>query len=388
MKLTFGYIFGAMILPNLILLYLWYRVVFPRKNMKPICRLLCYLTLIFFAINPFLFLIVGGNKVYPKLPPLFIEYSRVASFVLLIFAFFIWLKDAFSLLSRILAKFFSCKSLGFSLSKKFMATAFAIAFALACYGNYCAHRLPIVTEYTVKSESLPSSFNGFKIALVTDIHAWRGQGKDFVQSVVDITNAQHCQLVLLGGDYLDETIADLGEALLPLKSLKSQVGIYAVPGNHEYYFDYSEWKKFFEEKLNIPVLINQHKMIVSSANQAIFLTGVSDKFATHIGDEMPDVKRALPVLGFPVFNILLSHRPDAAKENSKLDVNLQLSGHTHGGILPFLSKIICFFHAGGYVAGEYKLPHMTLIVSRGATGGSIRIMNPAEIVVVTLKCRK
>lgn len=388
MILTFGRIFGAIILPDLILLYLWYRVIFPQKNMKPICRLLCHLPLIFFAVNPFLFLIVGGNFIHPNLPLPLIEYSGVAFFILVIFAFFIWLRDVFFILSKLMTKIFSFRSLGFSLGKRFIFTAFALAFVLACYGNYSSHRLPIVTEYTVESEALPSSFNGYKIAFITDIHAWRARGRDFVQSLVDITNAQDCKLVLLGGDYLDETMEDFGEALLPLKDLKSQAGIYAVPGNHEYYFNFAEWKKFFEEKLNIPVLINQHKMIVSSAEQAIFLTGVSDKFAKHTEDEMPDVKRALPVFGFPVFNILLSHRPNDAKENCKLGVNLQLSGHTHGGIMPFFSKILSLFHDGGYIAGEYKLPHMKLIVSRGVTMGNIRIMNPAEIVVVTLKQAK
>ncbi len=386
MKLTIGYIFWAMIIPLFPLLYIWFRVVLPQKNIKPIYRLLCYLTLIFFEIKPLIFLLIEGNRSTSRLSPFFIELSGIIFFALVIFVFCVLVRDILILL----LKNFSAKPLDFSLGQKFLIASFITAFTLSCYGTYNAHLLPIVTEYTVESKHLPSSFDGLRIAYIADIHAWHGRGSSFVQSVVDITNEQKCQLVLLGGDYLDGSVEDMEDALLPLKSLHSKYGTFAVPGNHEYYFDYVAWKKFFEEKLNIPVLINQHKFIEGYNGQIIFITGISDSFAKKIGEEVPDVRRAMPVFGYHVFNILLSHRPDNARENNRLGIDLQLSGHTHGGFLPVLSKIVGLFN-NGFVVGQYELSNMSLIVSRGtgyAQGLPTRIMNPAEIVVVTLRCKK
>ena len=386
MELNVGYIFWAMIVPLFPLLYIWFRVVLPHKNMKPIYRQLCYLTLIFFEIKPLFFLLIEGERSTSHLSPFFIEFSGIVFFALVIFAFLLLVRDILILL----LKNFSAKPLDFSLGQKFLIASFITAFALSCYGTHNAHLLPIVTEYTVESKHLPSSFDGLKIAYIADIHAWHGRGRSFVQSVVDITNEQKCQLVLLGGDYLDASVEDMGDTLLPLKDLHSKYGTFAVPGNHEYYFNYTAWKKFFEEKLNIPVLINQHKFIEGQNGQIIFITGIPDKFAKKIDEEVPDIKRAMPVFGYHVFNILLSHRPDNARENNRLGIDLQLSGHTHGGFLPVLSKIVGLFN-NGFEVGQYKLSNMTLIVSRGtgyAQGLPTRILNPAEIVVVTLRCKK
>ena len=387
---SLSYIFRASILPTLLLLYVFYRVILPRKVLKPIYRFLFGGLLLFLIIRPLIFLCAGGSISSPHLSAFFIEYSGVVLFAVLILAVFILLRDIFLLFTMLLAKIFHCKSLGFTLERKFIVPSLLVAFALSFYGNYNAHLLPVVRNYTVVSKDLPSSFDGFKIAFISDTHVWQGRGKDFMQSVVDITNKQNCQLVLLGGDYLDGAVEDFGEALLPLKNLRHTVGIFAVPGNHEYYFDYAGWKKFFEEKLNITVLINQHKKIVSSNGQAIFVTGVPDILAGKIGEKMPDVNHALPVLDKPSFIILLCHRPDEASKNNNFGIDLQLSGHTHGGLVPFLSKIVACFN-DGFVVGQYNLSHMTLIVTRGAgywQGFAERIASPAEISVITLKCKK
>ena len=306
--------------------------------------------------------------------------------ILILFAVVLVFWGILILFNKLWRKFFSRKPFNFSLGANFIIPIFLIVVIVFFYGNYNAHISPIVTEYTVESRHLPSSFDGLRIAFIADIHASRDRGRAFVQSVVDITNKQKCQLILLGGDYLDGSVEDLGDALLPLKNLHSKYGTFAVPGNHEYYFNYAAWKKFFEKKLNITVLINQHKFIEGQNGQIIFITGLSDRFAKKIGEEVPDMKRAMPVLDYHVFNILLSHRPGNAKENNKLGIDLQLSGHTHGENVCYASDL-----NDGFVPKRYNLSNMTLIISQGAgywQGVAERLLEPAEIVVVTLKCKK
>lgn len=386
MGLTVGILVGAIFEPLIALLVL-FRVVLPCKKLKPFFRWLFGAILILLALRPLIFVLIGEDISYPKLSPFFIEFTGTLFCSVVVFYFFVLLRDIIALFSILWGKIFSKKHLSFSLGANFIVTAFIISVVLSFYGNYNAHLAPIVTEYTVESEALPASFDGLRIAYIADIHAWHGRRRTFVQSVVDITNEQKCQLVLLGGDYLDGTVKDMGDALLPLKELHSKYGTFAVPGNHEYYFDYKGWKKFFEEDLNIPVLINQHKFIEGYNGEIIFITGIPDSFAKKIGEERPDVRRALPVFGYHVFNILLSHRPGNAKENNRLGIDLQLSGHTHGGNVCYASDLIAYFN-NGFVSGRYDLSNMTLIVSRGAgywQGFAERILEPAEIVVVTLK---
>ncbi|MDO4219218.1 MAG: metallophosphoesterase [Synergistaceae bacterium] len=389
MGITVGILVGAIFEPLIALLVL-FRVVLPCKKMSPFFRWFSIIILIILALRPLIFALIGEDISYPKLSPFFIEFTGTLFCSIVVFTFFVLARDIVVLFSKLWGKFSSRKSLSFSLGANFIIPTLAIAVILSFYGNYNAHLMPIVTEYTVESKHLPSSFDGLRIAYIADIHAWHGRRRAFVQSVVDITNEQKCQLVLLGGDYLDGSVEDMGDALLPLKDLHSKYGTFAVPGNHEYYFGYAEWKKFFEEKLNIPVLINQHKFIEGYNGQIIFITGISDKFAKKIGEEVPDVRRAMPVFGYHVFNILLSHRPGNAKENNKLGIDLQLSGHTHGGNVCYASDLIAYFN-NGFVSGRYDLSNMTLIVSRGAgywQGFAERLLEPAEIVVVTLRCKK
>ena len=389
MGITVGILVGAILEP-LIAIYVLCRLVLLREKKRLWLRIFIIMLLSLLALRPLIFVLIGDDISYPKLSPFFIEFTGTLFCSIVIFTFFVLIKDIVVLFSKLWGKCFSRKSFSFSIEDNFIIPAVIVALFLSFYGNYNAHLMPIVTEYTVESKYLPSSFDGLRIAYIADIHAWHGRRRAFVQSVVDITNEQKCQLVLLGGDYLDGSVKDMGDALLPLKELHSKYGTFAVPGNHEYYFGYAEWKKFFEEKLNIPVLINQHKFIEGYNGQIIFITGIPDKFAKKIGEDVPDVRRAMPVFGYHVFNILLSHRPGNAKENNKLGIDLQLSGHTHGGNVFYASDLIAYFN-NGFVAGRYDLSNMTLIVSRGAgywQGFAERLLEPAEIVVVTLRCKK
>lgn len=253
-----------------------------------------------------------------------------------------------------------------------------VAAALVSVGMSQALCLPGVKEVSIP---LPVK-KEVRLALLADLHADALKGREFMRAVVERVNALQPDMVLIVGDFVDGTVAQRGSALEPLKELSCNC-VFAVPGNHEYYSGYEEWAPFLAS-LGIQLLHNQH---VEMAAQGVVIAGVTDPAARVYGLEEPNVAKALA--GAPADKpvILLAHQPQIARQAEPAGVALQVSGHTHGGLMPGLAEITARYNCG-YVCGLYRTGGgMQLYVSPGTSlwsGLPLRLGVPAEISLITL----
>jgi len=170
-----------------------------------------------------------------------------------------------------------------------------------------------------------------------------------------------------------------------LRGLHAPDGVFVIPGNHEYFFDEPAWMRHFTG-LGMRPLENSHTVIARRGAQLV-LAGVTDLSASQAGYPMPDLARALNGAppGAPV--ILLDHQPRNARAAAAQGVALQLSGHTHGGLIVGLDRIFALANAG-FVSGLYDVGGMQLYVNNGTAlwgGLALRLGKPSELTRITLR---
>ncbi len=262
---------------------------------------------------------------------------------------------------------------------------------LACFsmilgsiGVFFGTDSPVIKEITIESDRIPERADGLKIALMADIHVDHLTNSTRVKEMVELANTTHADVILIAGDFVDGRVAVFGKDLLPLKELKAEHGVFGIPGNHEYYSGYREWMQFLPT-LGIRMLENEHALI---ADGALAIVGVTDPAAGFgRGGELPDMAKALNGAPSVAYRILMAHQPRLAAKAAARGVDLQLSGHTHGGMIPGFASVVALFN-DGYVSGLYQVGDMALYVSNGTgiwNGFPIRICTPAEITLITLK---
>lgn len=230
--------------------------------------------------------------------------------------------------------------------------------------------------------------NGFKIALVTDIHL----GTKYVdmkklKRIVKNINSQKPDIIIICGD-LDAKSVSLSnysskEIANVLKGFKAEYGVFAVMGNHDYE-PIKIVRKIYKDA-NIPILDNQYKTVEVN-NQKIVVFGLKDfwHYKVNPSKVLANCDKTLPT-------IVLSHNPDTFVQMPNF-VSLTLSGHTHGGeiVFPFIGSCIVPSNYGnryrfGYIVENNK----HLFVSRGvATLGYGRFLSPSEINILKLYAQK
>ena len=316
-----------------------------------------------------------------------------------------WIYGAFFLLALFLlfvdvvgVLFVAARLLGLPLSLPFSwakRAAFLVVLALAvsAYGEWQAMRVPDVRAEEVTLDRLPPALDGLVLVQVSDLHASTLLQGPRVREVVDKILAQKPDLILLTGDLVDGTPEARADDVAPLRDLRARYGVFGCVGNHEYYSQYSVWMAKFAE-LGITMLANEHK-VVSVRGLPLVIAGVTDPAASRYMLPEPDIHAALSGApqGAPV--ILLAHQPRDAQFNSGKGVDLQLSGHTHGGqflgAAPLSKKYNNGFVSGWYTVDEGPTApggRMQLYVSRGAgvwSGYPLRLGVPAEITRITLR---
>lgn len=264
----------------------------------------------------------------------------------------------------------------------------AILFAslsAAAFGVYQATRLPDVRSIEVPIADLPPQFDGYRLVQLTDLHLSKLFQTDWAEGVVARTNALQPDMIVITGDLIDGTTGDRRQDIAPLADLWAADGVHVIPGNHEYYFGYARWMDRFAE-LGMNVLANSHTVLRRDGAELV-LAGVTDRTALRMDLPAPDIDLALQgaPLGAPV--LLLDHQPRFAAVNARAGVDLQLSGHTHGGMIRGLDRIVARFNEG-FVSGLYDVGDMQLYVSNGTglwMGFAIRLGKPSEITAITLR---
>nr|WP_314143053.1 metallophosphoesterase [uncultured Rhodococcus sp.] len=240
---------------------------------------------------------------------------------------------------------------------------------------------PRVTNTDVALDRLPAEFDGVRVALVSDLHAGPSRGADFVRKVVDSINAQSPDVVLLDGDLIDGTVPLVGADLAPLRDLDAPLGVFAVSGNHEFYAgDGGEWLHLWST-LGIDVLRNE-RTTLTRGDAAIDLAGIND--ATAPAPYEPDLGAALEGIDPDRFVLLMAHQPLQAVEASDFGVDMQVSGHTHGGQIWPIRYLVPLQQPS--VEGLDTIDNTTLYTTRGAGawGPPVRVAAPPEIAMLEL----
>ncbi|WP_405475004.1 metallophosphoesterase [Streptomyces sp. NBC_00009] len=247
-------------------------------------------------------------------------------------------------------------------------------------GTYEVFRGPRLKHLTVPIAKLPRQAHGYRIAVVSDIHLGPILGHDFAQQVVKTVNSAQADLIAIVGDLVDGRVDDLRGAVAPLAQLTARDGVFFVTGNHEYESGAPPWIEHVRA-LGLQPLENARREL-----PYFDLAGVNDVSGQDYG-QGPDYDRALGDRDRSRPSVLLAHQPVMVDEAMRFGVDLQLSGHTHGGQLwpgNYLAGL-----AGPAAAGLKQVGDTQLYVTRGAGawGPPVRVGAPSDITVVTLAGR-
>lgn len=263
-------------------------------------------------------------------------------------------------------------------------TAATVAGASVARGMTVARGTHEVVDVEITLAKLPRALDGFTIVQLTDLHVGLTIDREFVQRVVDHTNALKPDLVVFTGDFVDGRVEDLREDIAPLAGIRAKHGVYAITGNHEYYAGADPWIAEIS-RLGARYLRNQ-LVTIGEPGAAFDLAGIDDHGAAKYAGHGEDLAAAVRGRNPDHALVLLAHQPRQVRRAQHHGVDLQLSGHTHGGqIWPwhYLVKI----QQGGLLAGRYQFGNTQLYVSRGCGywGPPVRVLAPLEITRVILR---
>ena len=381
-----------------IFFYLLFRVVLPLDVSGKMRVFLALLLLV--TSQHYLVRFAFGNLSSPEIPRVFIIiegwcFATVLGLFLLVLA-----RDCLLLLRRIFGgsgrkkgtrRIFSGKFPGKKNSRhssgrrKAVLALTAMAAAPAAYGVKQGIVIPPVRERSAELPNLPRELEGLTIAHITDLHVTRLFGPDWLQAVVERVNAIKPDLILFTGDMIDGQPELRTMDVLALGELRAKYGVYGCVGNHEYYSGYRFWMSRLRE-LGMTMLENGHRIIEINGKELV-VVGVTDPVAVQFGLPEPDIAAALAGAPASAFKIMLDHRPAAFARHAAAGADLVLSGHTHGGHVLGMDRLVARIN-NGYVYGWYAAQAARMYVSSGAglwDGFPVRLGVDSEIAKITLQ---
>ena len=254
----------------------------------------------------------------------------------------------------------------------------AVVVAVTLFGLINARRTARVVERDIALRNLPAALAGFSIVQLSDIHVGPTIKQGYIDAIVQRVNGLSPDLIVITGDLVDGTVADLADDIAPLAQLSARHGVYVVTGNHEYYSGADSWIAEFE-RLGMTVLLNRHVQLEHGDGRLV-LAGIAD----YSAELFRPTHRSDPVAAFAgapddVPRVLLAHQPRSAKAAVEAGCDLQLSGHTHGGqFWPWMHFVRW---QQPWVAGLQRVGEMQIYISRGTGywGPPLRFGAPSEI---------
>ncbi len=262
----------------------------------------------------------------------------------------------------------------------------SIGALLSAYSLYEGLTVPPVKYVEMKFDRLPDEFDGFKIAVLADLHVSAVNQAPLIERIVELTLNEKPDVIVLPGDIIDGRVDKRAEDVEPLRKLAAPYGVFGVTGNHEYYSGYDEWIEKFAD-LKLPILINSN-VGIKKDGKSIYIGGLADYSAAKRGKEAPDLRKVWQNVPADGFKILLAHQPKNLEEHAGSGVDLQISGHTHGGMIIGMDRWLIAPVNSGVVRGEYDIDGMKLYISAGASlwsGFPLRLGVPPEITVIVLR---
>ncbi|WP_284045541.1 metallophosphoesterase [Actinoplanes maris] len=248
------------------------------------------------------------------------------------------------------------------------------------YGVRTALGGPRIDRVQIPLAKLPRAMDGTRLAVVSDIHLGPLTGMNHARRIVDVINSVQADIVCVVGDLVDGSVAELGRFAAPLADIQSRQGAYFVTGNHEYYSGFQEWVDEVA-RLDVRPLRNERLEL-----GGLDLAGVNDlggaeegdpaDFAKALGDRDP----ARPV-------VLMAHQPLAARDAAPFGVDLQVSGHTHGGQMAPFNLLVKLEQP--VVSGLGRVDGVPVYVTNGAGfwGPPVRVGAPPQVSVIELRAQ-
>jgi predicted MPP superfamily phosphohydrolase len=262
--------------------------------------------------------------------------------------------------------------------------ALAVGGSSVAAGMFEARGEHETVDVEVTLPKLPRALDGFTIVQLSDLHVGMTIDRAFVQRVVDHTNRLAPDLIALTGDLVDGKVPDLRDDIAPLAQLRARHGVFATTGNHEYYAGADPWIAEIT-RLGARYLRNQ-RVTIGDGDASFELAGVDDYTAEGYPGHGEDLAAATAGRDPSRALVLLAHQPRQVKRAALHGVDLQLSGHTHGGqIWPW--HYIVRLQQGGLLAGRYQHQGTQLYVTRGCGywGPPVRLLAPLEITRIILR---
>ncbi|MFD1036485.1 metallophosphoesterase [Sphingomonas hankookensis] len=277
------------------------------------------------------------------------------------------------------------RGVGMPDAARYGATALAVVASAVAVAN--AVRVPPIKDVEVEIAGLSPQFDGYRILQLTDLHISKLFPAAWASDVVARANAAGSDVIVVTGDFIDGSVNMRRRDVEPLRALRAPDGVWAIPGNHEYFFDYGAWMRHLTA-LGFRMLPNAHTVIRRGGAELV-VAGVTDLSAPSVGEAGPDLALALHGAPADAPIVLLDHQPRRARDAAAKGVALQLSGHTHGGMIVGLDRLVARANAG-FVAGRYQVGDMTLYVSNGTglwPGFALRLGVPSEMTRFTLRAK-
>ena len=246
------------------------------------------------------------------------------------------------------------------------------------YGVKTALGAPRLDRVQLPIAKLPRAMDGTRLAVVSDIHLGPLTGTRHATRIVDLINSVQADIVCVVGDLVDGSVAELGRFAAPLADIESRHGAFFVTGNHEYYSGYGEWVEEVA-RLGVRPLRNERVEI-----NGLDLAGVNDLGGVDFGDA-PDFRRALGGRDSARPVVLMAHQPVAAVDAAPYGVDLQVSGHTHGGQMAPFNLVVKLQQP--VVSGLGTVDGVPVYVTNGAGwwGPPVRVGAPPQVSVIELR---
>ncbi len=271
------------------------------------------------------------------------------------------------------------------LARGLAVTAGAVALGTAGTGMYFANAAPVVRRVPITLRGLDPALDGYRIVTFSDGHLSETYGGRRFERLVEIVNQQRPDVVAVVGDLVDGEVDQLREDVAPLADLVSEQGVYFVTGNHEYFVDTRAWLRHLPT-LGVEVLRNE-RVPLGRGGASFDLAGIDDRTAANSGvpGHGANLDAALDGRDDSAPVVLLAHQPVQVEQAAAAGVDLQLSGHTHGGQLWPFDYVIGIDQPA--IEGLSRHGDTQLYVTRGAGywGPPMRIGARPEVTVVELR---
>lgn len=258
---------------------------------------------------------------------------------------------------------------------------------VAAYSYFIEPSRLVLHSEDIKISHWNKELNGFKVIAISDIHGGSNNvTEEKIRELVELTNAQNPDLIVLLGDYVSQVKGTRGDLKMPISTIadnlqgfRAKYGVYAIIGNHDWWYDERKVRAEME-RVGIKVLENEIEPI-RVGEKTVWLWGIEDYWKKR---KVPvDVLEKIPIKE----NIIaITHNPDSLLKTPP-EISLMLAGHSHGGQVNFpFYGAIAFVNDPRMMEGKTVVDgkHIFVTTGIGCSGPQIRFGVPPEIAVLQL----